>query len=156
MIKVLILAVLSLLLYGCSKNNNDTPACTDVSVSLEEPQIINFCHDKGINYTKDPSGIYFQIIESGTDIKPTINSRISFTFTAKFLNDTLLSQITTPYTESMTNLIEGWQIGLQLIGKSGRIKLVVPSSLAYGCNGAPPGIPPNTILYYDITLVNVL
>jgi FKBP-type peptidyl-prolyl cis-trans isomerase FkpA len=51
------------------------------------------------------------------------------------------------------SLIAGWQIGLPLIQKGGEIKLIIPSSLGYGCdNGA---LPPNSILYFDIHLVDV-
>jgi FKBP-type peptidyl-prolyl cis-trans isomerase len=39
--------------------------------------------------------------------------------------------------------------------KGGHMKMVVPSSLAYGCTGIPGVIPPNTPLYFDIVLVNV-
>jgi len=50
-------------------------------------------------------------------------------------------------------LIAGWQIGLPLIHKGGEIKLIVPSSLAYGCGNGP--LPANSILYFDIHLVDV-
>jgi FKBP-type peptidyl-prolyl cis-trans isomerase FkpA len=50
-------------------------------------------------------------------------------------------------------LIAGWQIGLPLIQKGGEIKLIVPSSLAYGCGNGP--LPANSILYFDIHLVDV-
>jgi hypothetical protein len=51
------------------------------------------------------------------------------------------------------SLIPGWQIGLPLIHKGGEIKLIVPSSLAYGCGNGP--LPANSILYFDIHLVDV-
>jgi len=50
------------------------------------------------------------------------------------------------------SLIAGWQIGLPLIQKGGKIKLIVPSSLAYGCGG---NLPANSILYFDVHLVDV-
>jgi hypothetical protein len=50
-------------------------------------------------------------------------------------------------------LIEGFKIGLPLIGIGGRIKLIIPSSLAYGCQGGG-SIPSNSPLYFDITLDN--
>lgn len=154
--KVFVLAMLPLLFLGCVKSNLGSQACTDVSPASEEAQIIAYCNANVITYTKDSSGIFYQIINSGTDPKPTSSSKVSFIFTAKFLNNALLSEITTPYTEQMVNLIEGWKIGLRLIGKGGRIKLVIPSSFAYGCDGAPPSINPNSIIYYDITLIDVL
>jgi FKBP-type peptidyl-prolyl cis-trans isomerase len=38
-----------------------------------------------------------------------------------------------------------------LIGKGGKIKMVIPSSLAYGVEGRP-GIPSNAPLYFEMSL----
>jgi len=55
---------------------------------------------------------------------------------------------------TLSSLIEGWKIGIPLIKKGGRIKLIIPSALAYGCTGYA-SIPPNTPLYFDVTLTDV-
>jgi FKBP-type peptidyl-prolyl cis-trans isomerase len=152
--KVLILALLPVLFYGCLKSGNST-TCTNIDPSEEASQIQSYCIANRIDYIIDSSGIYYQIIDLGEGNHPTLTSNVTFAFTAKFLNGSILSQTTAPYTESMANVIEGWQIGLKKIAKKGHIKLVVPSSLAYGCVGSLPNIPPNSIIYYDITLVDI-
>ena len=50
--------------------------------------------------------------------------------------------------------IEGWKIGIPLIKKGGKLKLIIPSALAYGCNDIS-GIPGNSILFFDIDLIDV-
>jgi FKBP-type peptidyl-prolyl cis-trans isomerase FkpA len=152
--KIGTLAVLSVLFYGCLKSETSTPPCTDVTPASEEPQIIAFCHANSITYTKDSSGIYYQILDIGTSPTPTLNSKVSVIYIAKYLDGTLLDQTTTPITDPLNTKIAGWQIGLQLIGKGGHIKMVVPSSLCYGCNGAGR-VPANTIIYFDLTLTDV-
>ena len=69
--------------------------------------------------------------------------------------DVFLTSRQTPTQTGWTlgSLIPGWQIGLPLIQKGGEIKLIVPSSLAYGCGSGP--LPPNSVLYFDIHLVDV-
>jgi FKBP-type peptidyl-prolyl cis-trans isomerase FkpA len=153
--KMLTLALLSVLFYGCLKSETSTPPCTDIPPASEEPPITAFCHANNITYTKDSSGIFYQILDMGTSPTPTLNSMVSVIYVAKYLDGTILDQPAAPITNPLNSLIVGWQIGLQLIGKGGHIKMVVPSSLCYGCNGVPGHVPPNAIIYFDITLTDV-
>jgi FKBP-type peptidyl-prolyl cis-trans isomerase FkpA len=153
--RLLFPVLVSFFFLACNKSSSSS-ACQDVSPESEETQILAYCGANGIDYTKDSSGIYYQIIDPGTDPKPTVNSIVSTIYVGKYLNGTVIDQSTTPYTNELDKLVLGWQIGLPLIGKGGHIKMVVPSSLCYGCYGVPAaGVPPNTIIYFDVTLVDV-
>ena len=150
--KVFVLAMLPFLFFACVKTS---APCTNVTPASEEPQILAYCGANGISYSKDPSGIYYQIIDPGTNPHPTITSIVSTTYTGKLLNGVVIDSSSTALSFALNQLVVGWQIGLQFIGKGGHIKMVVPSSLCYGCNGALPTVPGNSILYFDITLVDV-
>lgn len=52
-------------------------------------------------------------------------------------------------------LIAGWTQGITLMKKGGKAKLIIPSKLGYGQKSYGP-IKPNTILIFDITLINIV
>lgn len=153
-ISVFLLA--TMVLVSCMKSGSGSQSCTDVSPIAEEGDILKFCEANSINYTRDSSGIYYEIIEPGTGPNPTTASIITTTYVGKYLTGVTLDSSTAPYTSLLANLIKGWQIGIPKIAKGGRIKMVVPSSLCYGCYGIPQsGVPSNAILYFDVQLLDV-
>ena len=153
--KLLTLGLLPFLLISCTKKTEPAPACTDVLPSTEEAAMIAYCTDNSIVYTKDPSGIFYQILDPGTAPHPATTSTITVNYVGKFLDGTILDQSTAPYTNKLNSLIQAWQIALPFIGKGGHIKMVAPSSLCYGCEGYPGTVDPNTILFFEVTLVDV-
>jgi len=53
-------------------------------------------------------------------------------------------------------VIRGWDEGLTGMKKGGHRKLTIPPAIAYGPEGRPPVIPPNSTLVFDVMLLNVL
>jgi FKBP-type peptidyl-prolyl cis-trans isomerase FkpA len=139
---------------GCLKSSS-SQSCTPASVSSEEPAIIAYASANGINTTRHSSGLYYEIISPGNGASPSSTSKVFVTYTGQLLDGRVFDQQAdaTKTGWVLGSLIAGWQIGLPLIQKGGEIKLIIPSSLGYGCdNGA---LPPNSILYFDIHLVDV-
>lgn len=150
-----LLLLSSLVLFaGCTKDKT----CKPKTPASETGQIQAFAAANGINAVPDPSGIYYEIIDPGSGPKASANSKIVITYTGKLMNGQVFDENQTPNTNEpwpLNNLIKGWIIGIPLIAKGGHIKLIIPSSLAYGC--APYySIPGNSVLYFDIHLIDVL
>ena len=80
--------------------------------------------------------------------------QVTVTYVAKYLNGDVFDSTTAPVVLPLATLILGWQYGLPKIQPGGRIKLLIPSALAYGCEGTS-NIPPNTPVYFDISLISV-
>ncbi len=50
-------------------------------------------------------------------------------------------------------MIKGWDVGVGSMQKGGKRAMLVPPQLGYGRRGAPPDIPGNSTLYFEVELV---
>jgi FKBP-type peptidyl-prolyl cis-trans isomerase len=146
------------LLSACSKSDNKDPqstACTltaqykNDSSATQRAQMIAFCNNNGITYTIHPSGILYQITASGDTAKPNLCTSLTMTYTGKLMTGIQFDKGTITF--PLKDLIVGWQIAVPLIGKGGKIKMVIPSSLAYGPN-ANGSIPANSPLFFEMSI----
>jgi FKBP-type peptidyl-prolyl cis-trans isomerase FkpA len=151
----LLIVVATVLLAGCKKKENTS--CTNVDPAAEEAAILAYNTAQGITATKHPSGLYYQIINLGTGVTPNQNSSVTVQYVGKLFNGTTFDSNTDPggVQFPLSQLIPGWQIGIPLIRVGGKIRLIVPSAYAYGCQGSSPAIPSNSPLFFEITLLGV-
>jgi len=100
---------------------------------------------------KDASGLYYNIDAPGTGAHPTLTSGITVAYKEYLLDGTLVDSATSYYFSPLSSLIQGWRIGLPMIGTGGKITLYIPSGLAYGIAGSGP-VASNSVLIFNITL----
>ena len=144
--------VMSCMLIGCDKET----ACTPKTVASEVATMQNFATTNGLSVQTHSSGMLYQIVNPGSGLTPTLTSRVSVRYTGKLMNGTIFDSNTgVPIQFLLGQVIPGWQLGLPLIKKVGVIRLIIPSSLAYGCNAAG-SIPGDSVLYFEVELVDVL
>jgi FKBP-type peptidyl-prolyl cis-trans isomerase FkpA len=160
--KKLILFVISAIAisgyFGCAKSApQTTPSCTATPVAQDSSALIKYAGDT-ISLTKDTSGLYYHIIDSGqASTKPQSFNRLVVSYVARLVsnNVTVDSAVNSTLNNNVLgDLIEGWQIGLPKIGVGGRIQLFIPSALAYGCTGNSI-IPADAPMFFDIQLLQV-
>ncbi len=157
---IFIAAMLAVSFYvvSCGKGAETTSTiCNNTPVANDSTALINFATANNITATKDASGMYYQILSAGTGTSfPTGNSLVEVTYKGTLLNGTHVDSTLAGKTASfyLYQLIPGWQIGIPKIKTGGRIKLLIPSALAYGCQGSGARVPSNTPIYFDITLIS--
>lgn len=141
LILFLLLAIVSF--SSCTKETVDQPA-------VDKALIENYLKDNNLQAQSLASGLYYIIQQPGTGILPLPTSTVTVTYKGSLLSGTVFDQGSF-YTSRLNNLIVGWQQGIPLIAAGGKIKLIIPSALAYG-DRATGSIPANSVLIFDITL----
>jgi FKBP-type peptidyl-prolyl cis-trans isomerase FkpA len=153
--KVVTFFVAVIIFAACKKQHDGS--CAPVTSASESASIVAFCNANRINATSDSNGIYYQIIDQGSGSKAGMDSVITVTYSTSLLNGQVIdtTHFITPVTLPLNQFIEGWRIAIPYIQEGGHIKMVIPSSLAYGCTGIPNLVPSNAPLYYDVLLLDV-
>lgn len=52
-------------------------------------------------------------------------------------------------------VIKGWDIGIAGLAVGGERRITIPAHLGYGSRGAPPDIPPNSKLIFDVKMLEI-
>ncbi|ANH79792.1 hypothetical protein A8C56_01325 [Niabella ginsenosidivorans] len=152
-------ALVILVITGCMKSNDDG-SCTPQPVAKELPSMQKFAADSSIDAKQDPTGILYQVLEPGTGTAPAQSDSITINYVGRFLNGQQFDAGNN-VTFKLSSLIEGWQIGIPKIKTGGKIKLIIQSSLAYGCTGSVNPytgqvlIPANQPLYFYVELLGI-
>lgn len=124
-------------------------------LTLDTVAIDVYLAEKKINAVKDKSGLRYVITQQGTGAKPVPSSTVTVNYKGSLLEDgRVFDQSQNPVEFPLGNMIQGWQIGFQLLPKGTKATLYIPSSLGYGPNGYQPDIPPNAILVFDVELID--
>jgi FKBP-type peptidyl-prolyl cis-trans isomerase FkpA len=148
-IKILLFVLsLGLLSVSCFKHINQA--------EVDDKIIQAYLTANKLTAVKDASGLYYMKTAEGTGVAPTATSTVEVKYKGSLPNGYVFDQ--TPadstFTNELSELILGWQIGLPLMKEGGKATLFIPSALGYGSMYVGP-IPPNSVLIFDIELIDV-
>lgn len=163
---------------------SDPPFDADAQRAIDDDIILKFLDSAQIKATKTPSGLYYQILNDTAGEKSIPMTDVVFIhYVGRMLKSRAVFDSSKTLTDTATNLttqfvlstaIAAWIEGIPMVAPKGRIRLFVPSALAYGNFevGTPEKttttttgtttttittpsksyVPPNTVLDFDIRL----
>ncbi|MDC0392352.1 FKBP-type peptidyl-prolyl cis-trans isomerase [Gammaproteobacteria bacterium] len=138
-------------LAGCVQDSPNVKQIANLKFFIENQGF------EGINVIE--KGLQYAVLESGDS--RSISPQSSDTITAHF-HGTLTNgkvfwssvESNEPLTVKLSELIEGCQKVISLMKKNDKWRVYIDPSMAYGDEGRP-GIPSNSILIFDIELLDI-
>jgi FKBP-type peptidyl-prolyl cis-trans isomerase FklB len=107
-----------------------------------------------------PSGLQYKVISSGSGGKqPTDTSVVKVHYRGTLLNGTEFDSSYKrgqPAEFPVNGVIKGWQEAIKMMKTGDKWMVVIPADIAYGAQGAPPSIPPNATLQFEIELLEIV
>jgi FKBP-type peptidyl-prolyl cis-trans isomerase len=100
----------------------------------------------------------YKIKHNGYGARPGLNDLNTVYYTGSLINGTVFdgTEEGLPAQFKTSGVIPGWTEALLNMREGDVWHIVIPANLAYGNRGAGGGvIPPNQVLVFDVTLVNV-
>ena len=140
-------------------------------LKIDDKTITDYLAKNNIKATKAPLGTYVQILTEGAGDAIDTSKVLKVMYTGKTLEDgKVFDSNKDPkfnHTEALPvnmgapagtqgSVIKGWTDGLSLMKKGSKANLYIPSSLAYGSQGAGADIKPNSNLVFEVEIVDVI
>lgn len=116
------------------------------------------------NVKTTASGLHYAITQEGTGATPTKGQNVSVNYTGKLLDGKVFDSSVDPkfqHPEPLVfpvgggRVIAGWDEGFMLLNKGSKATLIIPSGLAYGDKAMGADIPANSILVFDVELLEI-
>lgn len=113
------------------------------------------------NAKKSASGLVYIIQDEGGPVKPVIGNGLSVHYRGTFRVSGEKFDASYDRGQPMTfsylqqRMVPGFEEGLAMLGKGGKIKIIIPYYSAYGAQGRPGKIPPYSDLVFDLELLEM-
>ncbi|MDP4630691.1 MAG: sodium-translocating pyrophosphatase [Flavobacteriales bacterium] len=126
------------------------------SVKTKETAVIDSIKKNTPGIQVEESGLMYVVTQEGAGAYATEQDSVQVEYVGKLMNGQIFdsSDAGKPVTFNLGGLIPGFTEGLQKVKEGGKIRLFIPSALAYRDMDQGP-IPPYSTLMFDITLVKV-
>lgn len=106
------------------------------------------------------TGLQIEKLTSGTGPVPQKGQTVSVHYTGRFTDGKKFDSSVDchePFSFVLGEgqVIAGWDLGVAKMRVGDKVKLTIPPELAYGRDGYPGAIPPNSTLVFEIELLSI-
>lgn len=139
-------------------------AKSEAQKKIDDAALTDYFKKNNIKVKKTASGLYYSIEKEGTGATAQNGQNVSVNYTGKLINGKKFDSNTDPdfkhqqpftLTLGTRSVIPGWEEGLALLKKGSKATLYIPSGLAYGSQDRSPTIPANSILIFDVEILDI-
>ena len=105
------------------------------------------------------SGLQYEVLEEGDGKSPKPTDTVKVHYHGTLIDGTVFDSSVErkePVEFPVNRVIEGWTEALQLMQVGDKYRLVIPSDLAYGERGAGGDIGPNSVLVFEVELLDIV
>lgn len=105
------------------------------------------------------SGLQYEVLKAGNGPKPKVDDMVKVHYHGTLIDGKVFDSSVDrkqPVDLNVNGVIKGWSEALQLMSVGSKWKLVIPSELGYGEQGAGQDIAPNSVLIFEIELIEIL
>ena len=126
--------------------------------SAEKPKMDEYLAANKITTAPTASGLIFIETQKGKGgAHPKATDEVTVHYTGTLLDGTKFDSSIDrgePAKFPLDRVIPGWTEAIQLMTKGSKAKLIIPSALGYGPNGAGQQIPPFSSLVFEVELID--
>ena len=102
------------------------------------------------------SGLQYKITTLGTGAKPAVTDKIRVTYKGTNLKGEVFDKSEEPVEFPLGQVIEGWKEGFQLLPVGTKATLYIPANLAYGSFSPSEKIGANSVLVFEVKLLDIV
>lgn len=134
-------------------------------LQVDDQKIQDYLKDKNLGEAqKTESGVYYVVTQPGKGPQASAGDQVTVHYTLTHLdgkelessrNNPMNNNQPFKFTLGQGQVIKGWDDAIQQLKKGSKATLIVPSPLAYGEQARGPEMPANSILRFDIELMDV-
>ena len=133
-------------------------ACVLPACAAEESKTDDPAGSEG-KTVRTASGLEITELKAGDGDHPTRQSVVEVHYHGTFEDGEVFDSSVDrgkPATFPLSRVIPCWTEGVALMKVGGKSRLVCPPKIAYGARGAPPRIPPNATLTFEVELLRIV
>ncbi len=104
------------------------------------------------------SGLQYRVLQAADGPKPEKFAEVEVHYEGRLTDGTVFDssyQRGEPISFLLSQVIAGWQEGVQLMSVGAKYELTIPPELGYGQTGVPGVIPKNAPLVFDVELLRI-